>query len=93
LFVLAETGAIISLKGELIMSIKTIQSIEDLVKLLVERRKELEISQADLARIADLSINGISKFESNHGEREVKLSTLLKLSKFLGFKIQLEFEE
>jgi predicted transcriptional regulator len=35
------------------MSTKTIQSIEDLVKLLVERRKELEISQADLARIAD----------------------------------------
>jgi predicted transcriptional regulator len=93
LFVLANIDGIISLKGESIMSIKTIQSIEDLVKLLVERRKELEISQADLARIADLSINGISKFESNHGEREVKLSTLFKLSKFLGFKIQLEFEE
>ena len=56
---MANIDDIISLKGELILSIKTIQSIEDLVKLLVERRKELEISQADLARIADLSINGI----------------------------------
>lgn len=72
---------------------KTIHNIEGLVTLLVERRKKLGISQADLAKLSDLSINGISKFESNHGEREVKVSTLLKLSKFLGFKIQLDLEE
>jgi transcriptional regulator with XRE-family HTH domain len=73
--------------------LKTINNIQELTKQLVERRKELGISQAELAQLSDLSINGISKFESNHGEREVKLSTLLKLSQFLGFKIQLEFEE
>ncbi len=75
------------------MVVKKIEKIEDLVNVLVERRKELNISQGDLAQLCNLSVNGISKFESNHGEREVKLSTLLKLSKFLGFKIQLEFEE
>jgi len=75
------------------MAIKKIENTEELVKILVERRKELSISQGDLAQLCNLSVNGISKFESNHGDREVKLSTLFKLSKFLGFKIQLEFEE
>ncbi len=75
------------------MGVKKIDTTEELVKILVERRKELNISQGDLAQLCNLSVNGISKFESNHGEREVKLSTLFKLSKFLGFKIQLEFEE
>lgn len=69
------------------------ETIEQLVNLLVERRKELGISQSELAQLSDLSANGISKFESNKGEREVKLSTLLKLSHYLGFKINLEFEE
>ncbi len=73
--------------------IKTIDNIEELIKSLVNRRKELGISQSELAQLSDLSVNGISKLESNLGEREVKFSTLFKLSKFLGFKIQLEFEE
>lgn len=72
---------------------RSVESIEELVKLLAERRKELGISQSELAQLSDLSVNGISKFESNKGEREVKLSTLLKLSQCLGFKINLEFEE
>ena len=71
----------------------SIENIEQLVKLLAERRKELGISQVELAQLSDLSVNGISKFESNQGEREVKLSTLIKLSPFLGFKLGLEFEE
>ncbi len=75
------------------MGVKKIETTEELVKILVERRKELNISQGDLAQLCNLSVNGISKLESNLGEREVKLSTLFKLSKFLGFKIQLEFEE
>ena len=70
-----------------------IDSIKDLVEKLSERRKALGISQADLAQLCNLSVNGISKFESNAGEREVKLSTLFKLSKVLGFKLSLEFEE
>lgn len=70
-----------------------INSIKDLVEKLVERRKSLGISQAEVAQLCNLSVNGISKFESNAGEREVKLSTLFKLSEVLGFKLSLEFEE
>jgi transcriptional regulator with XRE-family HTH domain len=69
------------------------ESTEQLVGALAQRRKELGISQAELASLCDLSVNGISKFESNAGEREVKLSTLFKLSHVLGFKLVLEFEE
>lgn len=69
-----------------------ISNIKQLVLKLTQRRKELEISQAELAKLCNLSVNGISKFESNAGEREVKLSTLFKLSQVLGFKINLEFE-
>lgn len=64
-----------------------------LVKALTDRRKKLEISQTELAQLCNLSTNGISKFESNGGEREIKLSTLLKLGQVLGFKIVLEFED
>ncbi|MCB0327402.1 MAG: helix-turn-helix transcriptional regulator [Bdellovibrionales bacterium] len=72
---------------------KSFQSIEELVQLLVLRRKELGISQSELAKLCDLSINGISKFESNKGEREIKISTLFKMSHFLGFTLSMEFEE
>lgn len=70
-----------------------VKSIKDLVEKLVERRKSLGISQSEVAQLCNLSVNGISKFESNAGEREVKLSTLFKLSEVLGFKLSLEFEE
>ncbi len=73
--------------------IRTFDSIESLINALVGRRKELGISQAELAKLCDLSINGISKFESSAGEREIKLSTLLKISQLLGFKLALELEE
>ena len=70
-----------------------VQTIKDLVEQIKKRRKELGISQVELAQLCNLSVNGISKFESNAGEREVKLSTLFKLSQILGFKLSLEFEE
>lgn len=70
-----------------------IQNIKDLVEQIIQRRKQLGISQVQLAQLCDLSVNGISKFESNAGEREVKLSTLFKLSEVLGFRLTLEFEE
>lgn len=70
-----------------------VNSIKDLVEKLIERRKSIGISQSELAQLCNLSVNGISKFESNAGEREVKLSTLFKLSEVLGFKLSLEFEE
>lgn len=70
-----------------------VNSIKELVEKLTERRKSLGVSQSELAQLCNLSVNGISKFESNAGDREVKLSTLFKLSEVLGFKLSLEFEE
>lgn len=76
------------------MAIKTIKNTKDLSQLLKARREELGISQAELAQLCNLSLNGISKLESNKdGTREVKLSTLFKLSKFLGFELALKVEE
>lgn len=69
-------------------------NISEIVIFIKKRREELGISQSELAQLCDLSLNGISKLESNRdGKREIKLSTLLKLSKFLGFKLALEIEE
>jgi len=70
---------------------KVIRNDEDLAKALKERRKELEITQKDLARVCDLSHNGISRIEV--ADSDIKLSTLLKMGKFLGFKIVLEMDE
>ncbi len=76
------------------MAIKTIKSTKDLSQYLKKRREELGISQSELAQLCNLSLNGISKLESNKdGSREVKLSTLFKLSKFLGFELALKVEE
>jgi transcriptional regulator with XRE-family HTH domain len=71
--------------------LKHIETPKDLVKVLRQRREELGISQKDLAQLCNLSHNGISKLEND--QREVKLSTLLKMSKILGFKLALELEE
>jgi transcriptional regulator with XRE-family HTH domain len=73
--------------------IQVFETTKDLVRLIKKRREELGMSQAELAKLCNLSVNGISKLESNEGEREVKLSTLFKLSKFLGFELALKLEE
>ena len=70
---------------------QVIEKSNDVAKLIKQRREELGISQKELAQLCDLSHNGISKMESN--ESEVKLSTLLRMSKFLGIKLVLEMEE
>lgn len=76
------------------MTVKTIKNTKDLSRLLKARREELEISQAELAQLCNLSLNGISKLESNKdGTREIKLSTIFKLSKFLGFELAIKVEE
>lgn len=72
---------------------KQISDSRQLVTALVQRRKELGLSQGELAKLCNLSVNGISKFESNAGDREIKLSTIFKLSQVLGFILNLEFEE
>ena len=68
-----------------------ISSISQLGLLLKQRRKELGVTQKELAMLCNLSHNGISKIEL--GSSNIKLSTLLKLGEFLGFEIQLCLEE
>jgi transcriptional regulator with XRE-family HTH domain len=70
------------------MEKQLILSPEDLAKTLKARRKELGITQKQLADFCDLSHNGISRIEI--GDSDVKLSTLLKMSKLLGFTIVLD---
>lgn len=62
-----------------------------LAKALKERRKELGVTQKDVAKLCNLSHNGISRIEV--ADSDIKLSTLLKMSKLLGFKVTLEMEE
>ncbi|MCH9762799.1 MAG: helix-turn-helix domain-containing protein [Gammaproteobacteria bacterium] len=67
-----------------------VNSAEDLSEVLKARRHELKITQKSLADFCNLSHNGISRIEL--GQSDAQLSTLLKLSKILGFKIILEME-
>ena len=67
-----------------------INSTEKLAAVLKIRRHQLKITQKSLAAFCNLSHNGISRIEL--GESDVQLSTILKMSKVLGFKIILEME-
>ena len=69
----------------------TISSMQDIATLLKERRKQLGITQKILASFCNLSHNGISRIEV--ADSDIKLSTLLKMSKILGFKIVIELEQ
>lgn len=69
----------------------SIFSEKELAKTLKKRRKELNITQKSLADFCNLSHNGISRIEM--ADSDIKLSSLLKMSKILGFKITLEMED
>lgn len=64
---------------------------KDLAQALKNRRKELGITQKSLADFCNLSHNGISRIEL--ADSDIKLSTLFKMTKILGFKISLEMED
>lgn len=68
-----------------------IRGIQDIATVLKERRKQLNITQKTLADYCNLSHNGISRIEV--ADSDVKLSTLLKMSRILGFKLIVELEE
>jgi transcriptional regulator with XRE-family HTH domain len=72
------------------MNNHTINSAKELASVLKVRRHQLNITQKTLADFCNLSHNGISRIELGHND--VQLSTILKLSKVLGFKIILEME-
>ncbi|NCT57171.1 MAG: helix-turn-helix domain-containing protein [Legionella sp.] len=72
------------------METRIIQSKKELAEVLKMRRHQLKITQKSLADFCNLSHNGISRIEL--AQSDVQLSTLLKMSKVLGFKIVLEME-
>lgn len=73
------------------MKNRPILSLQELADTLKSRRNELDITQKQLADFCDLSHNGISRIEL--GDSDVKLSTLLKMSKLLGFTIVLDMAD
>ena len=64
---------------------------KSLAQALKGRRKELGITQKSLADFCNLSHNGISRIEL--ADSDIKLSTLFKMAKILGFKMTLEMED
>ena len=65
--------------------------MEELDAAIKTRRKQHGITQKTLASFCNLSHNGISRIEV--ADSDIKLSTLLKMAKILGFKLVLEFEK
>ena len=59
---------------------------EEIGKAIVERRDELHITQARLARVSGLSVHTLSNLET--GEGNVTLDTLLKIAETLGYKVR-----
>lgn len=72
------------------MDTNIVNSTEKLAEVLKMRRHQLKITQKSLAALCNLSHNGISRIEL--GQSDVQLSTILKMSKVLGFKIIIEME-
>ena len=70
---------------------KEVRSNQELGKILKERREKLGITQKELADFCDLSHNGISRIEI--GNSDIKLSTLLKMSKIIGINLIIEMED
>lgn len=67
------------------------KSLQELGDLLRKRRKELGITQKELAKYCNLSHTGIGRVEL--GQNDVKFETLLKLSTFLGFEFSITMDE
>jgi y4mF family transcriptional regulator len=72
------------------MFIKMNFTLDNLSQLLRRRRRELGVTQADLARLAGLSLHGVSDIETGKGNPT--LETLLKLSDALGLRIVIQPE-
>ena len=63
-------------------------SFAEISKTLRERRRELGVSQADLARLSGLSLHGLSDIETGKGNPTME--TLLKVLQVLGLQILLK---
>lgn len=57
-------------------------------KKIRDRRKELGMTQKELAKFANLSHTGIGKIES--GSSDIKFTTLIKILNFLNLNLKIE---
>ena len=73
------------------MAQQQIKSLPQATNLLKKRRKKLGISQTELAQYCNLSRSGISLIEL--GEKDIRLTTLLKICKILGVEMTLELDD
>jgi DNA-binding XRE family transcriptional regulator len=65
-----------------------VKDITTVGKFIKNQRKEMDVTQDDLANFAGLSRVGVVKLEKEAGD--IKLSTLLKVANLLGFEIVLK---
>ena len=64
---------------------------KDLINTIKERREILEITQKDLAKLSDVSLRAIKKFESGNGNPTLK--TIQKLADVLGLELFLDIKK
>lgn len=64
-----------------------VKSPSEIGSFIKNQRKEMNVTQDELANFAGLSRVGIVKLEKEEGD--IKLSTLIKVANLLGFEIVL----
>lgn len=64
-----------------------VKNISEIGSFVKTQRKEMNVTQDELANFAGLSRIGVVKLEKDEGD--IKLSTLLKVANLLGFEIVL----
>ena len=63
---------------------------EEIARLIRRRRKELGISQKELAESAGISRATLSKIEKTRGLAKVKFSTLVRIVRELGYEFEVK---
>jgi len=59
---------------------------KDIGTAIVERRDTLKVTQAQLAKLSGVSVHTLSNLET--GEGNVTLDTLIKVTRTLGYKVE-----
>lgn len=65
--------------------------VSDLGNTIKQRRKELKITQPDLADLANISINTLYKLETGQGNPSIDI--INKLAEILGMELTLQIKK
>jgi DNA-binding XRE family transcriptional regulator len=65
-----------------------VKDAAEIGSFIKDQRKEMDVTQDELASFAGLSRVGVVKIEKKEGD--IKLSTLIKVANLLGFEIVLK---